>query len=169
MPADASTIIYLAKADAFGPAATCMGEIIVGSAVWRESVEAGERRGAIEVARIRVAAESGHLKRIALSATAEAKSREIAKRYALGSGESEVLALARRGGWVLMDEGRGTRVAEWLGIIPVSTLHIPVVGGARHRLSNPGALELLRRLAVVVGARADLVLRLEEIIRRSTA
>jgi len=91
-----------------------------------------------------------------------------AGRFRLGAGESEVLASARRGGEVLVDEGRATRVAESLGLVPVSTLFIPVLGVVRGQLDLPSARDLLHDLAVVTGARADVVLRLERIMRRWT-
>ncbi|MBI5709836.1 MAG: hypothetical protein HZC42_05935 [Candidatus Eisenbacteria bacterium] len=167
-PADASTLIYLAKAEAFELAWKCVGRLAVPPSVWRESVEAGDRKGAVEVARIRLAHESGLVRRVQLSTRTATRAREIAARYLLGSGESEVLALGGRGGRVIVDEGRATRVAESLGLVPVSTLFLPVLGAARGRLGEPSAVELLRRLAGITGARADVTILLERLIRRNS-
>jgi len=165
-PADASTLIYLAKAEAFELAWKCVGSLAIPPSVWRESVESGERRGALEVAVIRLAHEKGSIKRIEPSAREAARARELAARYLLGMGESEVLAMGRRGGRVMVDEGRATRVAEALGLIPISTLLLPVLGTAQRGLDGSLAVDLLHRLAIVTGARADVTLRLEQLIRR---
>lgn len=165
-PTDASSLIYLAKAEAFEPVRACVGRLVVPPSVWRESVAAGERMGAFEVARIRLAQEDGIVKRVELSERFGVRAREIAARYLLGSGESEVLALGRRGERVIVDEGRATRVAESLGLMPASTLFLPVLGATGGRLDATSALDLLHRLAVVTGARADVTLRLERVLRR---
>jgi len=165
-PIDTSSVIYLAKAGAFEDACRCVGSLRIPPAVWREAVEAGEARGAPEVAEIRVAVREGRLELATPSARIARRAREIASRHALGSGESEVLALARRGGRVIVDEARATRVAESLGLTPISTLFLPVLGVAEGRLALTAARELLHRLAGVTGARADVVLRLEQALRR---
>src|SRR6266540_1500479 len=79
VPGDASTLIYLAKADAFTEASTCIRTILVTPAVWREAVEEGERIGAPEVGRIRAAQERGLLRRVALSPDAEGRASRVAR------------------------------------------------------------------------------------------
>jgi len=167
LPADASTLIYLAKAEAFEMAWRCVGRLTIPPSVWRESVEAGERRGAVEVARIRWAHEKGLVIRVPLSSSTARRAREIADRFLLGSGESEVLALGRRGGRVIVDEGRATRVAESLGLVPISTLLLPVLGATRGRLTERSAIAMLHRVASATGARADVTFLLEQLIRRN--
>jgi predicted nucleic acid-binding protein len=166
-PGDSSTLIYLAKADAFGEVANCLAAILVPPAVWREAVEAGERRGAPEVTRIRSAEHAGFLRRIELDANLRQLADTIADEYRLGAGESEVLAVGATLGRGVVDEGRASRVARSLGILPISTLFLPVLGRQRRGLGEREALQLLWRLAVVTGARADVVFVIEQHIRRS--
>jgi predicted nucleic acid-binding protein len=165
LPCDASTLIYLAKADAFAEGARCLGPLVVTPSVWREAVE-GERIGAADVPRIREAERSGILHRLVLDESDQQLAESIATEHRLGAGESEVLALGRAIGRAVVDEGRASRVAESLGITPISTLFVPLVGLREQLLSQREALDLLRRLAVVAGARAEVVFALEEELRR---
>jgi predicted nucleic acid-binding protein len=160
-PADASSLIYLAKADAFSEAGRCLRTILVPPAVWEESVEAGTRIGAPEVSTIRTAADRGILRRLELSVEHETLASTIASGYRLGSGESEVLAIGTEIGSAIVDEGRATKAAAQLGITVVSTLFLPVVGNQRSRLTEEEAIALLRRLAAATGARADAVYAIE--------
>jgi predicted nucleic acid-binding protein len=141
-PADASTLIYIAKADAFGELAKCLRHLLAPPGVWREAVVEGERIGATEVSRIR------------------------AVENRLGTGESEVLAVGTSLGQVIIDEGRASRVARALGLIALSTLFLPILGCRSGRLPAADAVIVLRRLAAVTGARSDAVQKLEEELRR---
>ncbi len=161
VPGDASTLIYLAKADAFAEASVCIGTILVTPSVWREAVEEGDRIGAPEVGRIREAAERGLVRRVELSAGAGAEAEAIRASHRLGLGESEVIALGRASGWAIVDEGRASRVARSLGIRTLSTLFLPVMGHRRGQLARQEAVALLRRLAVVANASAEAVLAIE--------
>lgn len=165
LPGDASTLIYLAKANAFDEARACLDAILVPPAVWRESVEAGERIGAPEVGRIKEAVEAGFLRRVELREDVEEIANRIAAEHRLGPGESEVLALASGRCRAIVDEGRAARVARSLGITAVSTLFLPVLGRQRGGLAAEDAVRLLHRLAVVAGARADAVLMIEMYLR----
>lgn len=166
LPCDASTLIYLAKADAFSEAVRCVGPLVVTPSVWREAVEEGERIGAPEVPRIREAEMEGLLHRVDLDETEQKLAESLAVEQRLGAGESEVLALATTTGQAVIDEGRASRVAEAVGITPVSTLFLPLVGRQQRALQTREALALLRRLAVVTGARAEVVFRLESELRK---
>lgn len=159
---DASTLIYLAKADAFETAAKVVSPILVPPAVWREAVEEGERIGAADVPRIQEAAEEGFIVRLELPSKEGALSASIATQYRLGLGESEVLALAMRTGRAIVDEGRASRVAHELGIAATSTLFLPLLGRRSGTLERDEAIELLRRLAIVTGASADAVFAIEQ-------
>lgn len=166
LPADASSLIYLAKADAFEEVALCVPTIQVPPAVWREAVEDGERIGAIEVPRIRDALEVGSLQRFALSESQIRLAGVLASENRIGGGESEVLAVASPGTRVILDEGRASRVARNLGVIPIPTLFLPVLGLGARDLAYEEALNLLRRLAAVTGARSDAALLLEQELRK---
>src|SRR5438552_1395668 len=103
-PADASSLIYIAKCDAFDEVARCVSHFLITPSVWEEPVEAGERIRAPEVSRIRKAHRSGLLRRIPLNEDEMKVARSWAKTYRLGRGESEVLAVARRVGRCVIDE-----------------------------------------------------------------
>jgi predicted nucleic acid-binding protein len=160
-PADASSLIYIAKADAFGGVARCVRKLLAPPAVWREAVVDGERVGAAEVPRIRAAEAASGLERVALSASEQRLAGTIAVENRLGSGESEVLAIGLSLGRAVIDEGRASRVGRALGIIAVSTLFLPVVGWRSGGLARRDAIALLRRLAAVTGARSDVVQEIE--------
>ena len=166
LPADASSLIYLAKADAFEEVALCVQMIQVPPAVSREAVEEGERIGAPEVPRIHDALDAGALERVALSAAQSRLAGTIAAENRIGSGESEVLALARPGHRVIVDEGRASRVAQVLGVVAIPTLFLPLIGHRSGDLGFDAALNLLRRLAAVTGARSDTALAIEQELRK---
>jgi predicted nucleic acid-binding protein len=168
LPADASTLIYLAKADAFDEAAACVSRILVPPSVWREAVDEGERIGALEVPRIRAAAEAGVLARVDPSEAELARASALAAQYRLGAGESEVLALAMPARRAIVDEGRAARVAQSLGIVPVSTLFLPVLGRRAGTLDARTAIAMLRKLAGVIGARAEAVFAIEQELRKES-
>src|SRR5438132_3605377 len=143
VPADVSSLIYLAKADAFEEIQHCVSRIAATVAAWREAVVEGERIGAPEVPRIRAAESCGGLVRVQLSERARAIADAIASEHRLGRGESEVLALGLEGGRAIVDEGRATRVAAALGIVPISTLFLPALGRQTGQLRLDEAIHLL--------------------------
>lgn len=167
-PGDASTLIYLAKADAFADARCCIDGILVPPSVWREAVEDAERLSYPDVPRIRAAAEDGFVLRVELDEAVQALAGTIATEYRLGVGESEVLALGRDAGLALLDDGRAARVATTLGIVPISTLFLPVLGCRGGGLDRAAAIGFLRRLSIVTGARAETVYEIEGFIEEVT-
>ena len=167
-PADTSTLIHLAKADALAIAHGVLGPLAVTPAVWREAIESGERKGAGDPARIRSAVEEGLLIRVELNDKQVRRAAGIARDYRVGRGESEVMALTAAGSRVLLDEGRGTLAAQALGLVPVSTLYIPLFGYWTSTLERAEALRLLRALASVTGARAVEVIRLEALLMETS-
>lgn len=167
-PADASSLIYIAKADAFEEIMSCIEGIDVPPGVWREAVDAGERIGAAEVPRIRDAEARRFLKRLSLDEDQVTLAASIASEHRLGRGESEVLALAQPGLRAIVDEGRAARAARDLGIVVVSTLFLPVLGRERGGLTASEAVALLRRLAVPTGATAAAIYAIEDHLRTDT-
>ncbi|MEX2194433.1 MAG: hypothetical protein WD844_04030 [Thermoleophilaceae bacterium] len=164
---DASSLIYLAKADGFADAAECVARLSAPPAVWAEVVDAGRHIGAPEVGRIVAAHEAGFLARADMAGGLGARAAALAAEHRLGRGESEVLAAALPDQPVVVDEARATRIARSLGLVPISTLRLPVLGVRRGTLDPTRARALLRRLAAVTGARADAVFAIEEQLRES--
>jgi predicted nucleic acid-binding protein len=164
VPADASSLIYVAKCDSFREVQVCVPLILVSPSVWEEAVDAGERIGAPEVALIKAAAETGWLQRATLETGTARLARSLAAGERLGRGESEVLALGRLVGRCIIDEGRAARVAASMGIASVPTLLLPALGYRSDRLGRSEAIELMRCLAVVTGATAAVVFAAEELL-----
>ncbi len=164
LPGDASTLIYLANANAFSDARRCLERIIAPPGVWREAVEDAERLAYPDVPRIRGAVEDGFVLRVELDDDAQLLAGTLATEHRLGVGESEVLALGLDTGRALLDDGRAARVATTLGVEPVSTLFLPVLGCIVGGLGRDAAIAFLRRLAIVTGARAETVYRIEAFI-----
>jgi predicted nucleic acid-binding protein len=104
--------------------------------------------------------------RVELTGQEEALAGSLAGDHRLGRGESEVLALGRRLGRAIVDEGRASRVAAALGIRRVSTLFLPVLGAQGRAMTRADAIAFLRRLALATGARAEAVYAIEEFLRR---
>jgi predicted nucleic acid-binding protein len=153
-PADASSLIYLAKADAFPALAPVVGSLLAPPEVWFEAVEEGERIGAPEVPRIHEARELGLLDRVSLDAS-ERRQGDRLREQGLGRDECEVLAIGARTQTVVIDEGRGSRIARARGLEPISTLQLVVLAFRRGSLDARRAHELARELAGVMNVTAE--------------
>ncbi|MBI4612292.1 MAG: DUF3368 domain-containing protein [Planctomycetes bacterium] len=97
------------------------GQIQIPDAVWREVVEeGGGRPGSVEIARadwvVRIAVADAQLARVL--------------RQHLDDGEAEALALAREKGAerVLLDERPARTTAKTMGLVPLGTLGILILG-----------------------------------------
>lgn len=163
IPADASTLIYLAKADVFQQVAF-LAPILCTPGVWRESVEQGRRVGATDVEAIEDAERQGLIKRTGLDAAIARKARRLATDKALGVGESEVLAMVGGGEMVLLDEGRATRVAMALGLTPISALLVPILGVWLGHLTILEARNLVRLIAVPSSVKSATLLKIELVL-----
>jgi predicted nucleic acid-binding protein len=166
LPADASTLIYLAKARAFDVVTACEMALLAVPGVWREAVEDAEAAGYADAAAIREAGRVGRVRRLDLHADQEQRASEIASTHRLGQGESETLAVAGSGERVLVDDGRATRVARALGLVPLSTLFLPVLAVRSGGMERRDALTRLHSIATAANARAETVITLETWIRR---
>jgi predicted nucleic acid-binding protein len=166
IPADATTLIYLAKARAYDVITASQLTLLVPTGVWREAVEDGEAAGYMDAAAIREAERASRVRRLELVADQEQRASEIASTHRLGQGESEALAAAEPGGRVLVDDGRATRVAQALGLTPLSTLFLPVLAARVGGMTRRDAVARLRSIATAANARAETVITLEAWIRR---
>lgn len=168
LPADATTLIYLAKADQFAVVPQCGFALLCPPAVWREAVEEGEASGYGDVSSIRDAEQSAWIRRTDLTKDDERAASTIAMSHRLGHGESEVLALGRAAGRVVVDDGRAARVAESMGIQPISTLFLPALAVLRGNLDRSAATVALRAIARAASARAEAVIEIERLIGGET-
>jgi len=164
VPSDATTLIYLAKANEFELVPRCSIRLIATPAVWREAVEDGEAAGYADASLIRDAEKADRVVRVELSRSEAQAASTIASTHRLGQGESETLAIAIPDGRVLVDDGRASRVAMALGFRPISTLFLPLLAVQRRGLEASEAKTALRRLAQVASARAEAVIELERLI-----
>lgn len=166
-PVDASALIYLAKAKGLPAANAALGPLLVPSAVWAEVVIAGARRGNREVDDVRTAEGSGQVRHVELPAGVRKRAAGIASRLGLGAGESEVLAMGRDHGLVLLDEYRATRAGKSLGVITLETLLVPALCVQSRVLDAPAAVTLLHEIARHTTVRAEMVLRVERLIEEA--
>ena len=166
IPADASTLIYLAKAGCVDLAARCAGGLLATPGVWREAVDDGEIRGAPEISALRQSERAGTIRRVPLDAGQARRAKEIAAGYRLGVGESEVLAIGADVRFALVDDARAARVARSIGLSVASTLAVPLIGVHAGVVDTGAAVEMLDRLAEVTHARADAYHRVLREIRR---
>jgi predicted nucleic acid-binding protein len=167
VPADASALIYIAKAGAFAEAVTILGSIEAPEAVWAEAVTSGQRRDIADTAIIVSAQEKGLVLRRSLSPTEDKAAHGLARTFGLGRGESQVLAIAGRGSRLLLDDRRAIRAAVALGLSPIATAALPAFGFREGRLEADPALAMLRRLGRVIALRAEILLTLEAVIREA--
>ena len=165
VPADASSLIYLAKGDAFGPLVPVVRRLLVPPAVWFEAVEEGERIKAPEVPRIRRAEEHDLVARMSLRPSERTEAKRL-REQGLGRGECEALALGARGRTVVIDEGRGSRVARARGLEPISTLQLVVLALRGGNLDGRQARELARELAKFMNVTADVLTAVERRLTR---
>lgn len=164
VPVDASSLIYLAKADAFREAHSSVGVLSAPPAVWREAVEAGIDKGIADPQRILSAQRAGWVRATPIGTQREQAARVLAGQYRLGHGESQVLVMGRRAARVVLDDRRAVRVAVALGYMPVSTVLLPVLGVRERGLSRQVAMDMLKRLAAVIALPALQLQRLEAML-----
>jgi predicted nucleic acid-binding protein len=146
-PVNASSLIYLAKANALRVAAEYLGTLLVPPAVWREAVEAGEKRGRPDAAAIRIALEHGVVRHTPLVQKESERAERIARAFGIGAGESQVLTLGAEREVVLLDEHKATRAAGHLGILSIRTIVLPALCAQAGLLDRAGALALLDELS----------------------
>lgn len=166
-PADASAIIYLAKSGGLPAAHACLGTLLLPPSVWGEVVDAGLRRGSVEVLGVRSAADNGLLKSVTLEPVFRRRAHKLAAQFGLGAGESEVLALGAVHELVLLDEHRATRAGKALGVTSIETILIPALCVRAGVLDAEAARTLLHSIARHTTVRAEMVLKVEQLIQEA--
>ena len=169
IPADASAVIYLAKAGGLAAASACFGPLIMAPAVWEEVVERGGKRGSADVPLVLEAEKAGHVRKVILSPAQDRRVITQFEEFQLGPGETEMLALASDHGWVLVDDLRATRASQQLGIQSVGTIVVPAVCVQTGVLEPEAGRELLYGIARHTTVRADMLRRVEQMITEARA
>ena len=164
VPADASAVIYLAKAKGLAVARACLGPLLMSPTVWNEVVVAGARRGRTEVSAVEKAALDGDVHRVAVDGGLRRRARQLASRFGLGAGESEVLALGLQFNLVLLDEHRATRASRALGVFSIETAYVPAVCVQAGVLDSPAGLELLHAIGRHTTVRSELLVQITRLI-----
>jgi predicted nucleic acid-binding protein len=91
---DASSLILLGKLERVDLVSALYGETLITPWVWQEAVTVGKDTGAMDAALIEKAAQTIEFSRVRLT-TAEKKLAEQLKSSGVGSGEAEVLSVAK--------------------------------------------------------------------------
>ena len=133
-------------------------------AVWAEVVVAGLRAGRTEVAAVEKAVEDGHVQQAVFGGAMRKRAHRLAQQFGLGAGESEVLALGHDHELVLIDEHRATRAARVLGVCSIETALVPAFCVQTGVLDAATALELLDAIGRHTKVRAELVIRVRQLI-----
>lgn len=165
LAADSSALIYIAKADAFDALGEIGVTLVVVPGVWHEAVIEGRRGGHTDMARIEVAARRGRLRRVTVTAPQLERSVTVATEERLGRGESELIVYALAAQMrAIVDDRRAARAARARGVAAFSTLALGLLA-RRAALPLSRALDLTRALAVVAGARVDVLQEYERRVR----
>ena len=124
---DASPLIALAAVRQFDVLRALYGEVLIPEAVYEEvAVRGVGEPGSREVqARPWVRVEA-----------ASAPPPSLLKQLYLGEAEAITLATARSADWVLMDERRGRKAAEALGLRVIGTVGVLVEASRRHLIPD---------------------------------
>ena len=165
LAADSSALIYIAKAHVFDDLHAIGATLVVVPGVWHEAVVDGRRFGYADVGQIEAAGELGHLRRVQMRASQLELAETVATEERLGMGESQVIVYARATGLrAIVDDRRAARAARARGASAFSTL---ALGLLARRSGTPldRCLELTRALAVVTGARVDVLQQYERRLR----
>ena len=92
--ADASPLIVLAKLQHLGLLNDLYGEVLMGSVVKEETIDAGRAVHALGVEQLEVAMEAGWLQTVRLTVEERDLMQRLAERSRLDQGEAEAIALA---------------------------------------------------------------------------
>lgn len=163
--ADSSVLIALAKIGRLSALKVFGNEVLIGTAVREEVIDAGIAVGALEVHHIQQAMEDQWLKAVNLTTAQRGLLRQLRERTKLDPGELESLVLALSGHALLaIDDKEGRAIATTLGISHVGS------GGVLLQAFRLGALSLdefeesVRRLSMVLWLSPSVV---TELLRRA--
>lgn len=136
------------------------GKVMLTPRIWEEAIAIGKAIGAIDAAYLEKSARELHLARVRLTAA----EREIVRRLkqeGAGSGEAEVLAIAkRRKALAILDDKDARAFAVGLGVAHVGTVGVLYEAFLHRLISYEEIIELLEKLSKVAWITPDLLARI---------
>lgn len=136
------------------------GKVMLTPRIWEEAIAIGKAIGAIDAAYLEKSARELHLARVRLTAA----EREIVRRLKqerAGSGEAEVLAIAkRRKALAILDDKDARAFAVGLGVAHVGTVGVLYEAFLHRLISYEEIIELLEKLSKVAWITPDLLARI---------
>lgn len=161
---DASPLIYLTKMDKLAFLAQVMGPVAIPPAVYREAVEAGQRHGRPDAARIAAAIREKTVVRLDLTTQETQLTSGLGTDPRLGRGECEVIACAaHRRLRALLHDKKARRVASAHGVRTIQATDVLFLALLRRHISLTEFKRLLRDLTVLTGMDAATLLEREEL------
>ena len=143
--ADASPLIVLAKLQHLGLLNALYGEVLMGSVVKAETIDAGRTVHAMGVEQLEVAMEDGWLQVVHLTVEEQDLMQGLLQRSRLDPGEAEAIALARvRGVQLIVDDKEARNEAAASGIEHFGTAGTFLEAYLRQHL-DLGELEIMLR------------------------
>ena len=165
--ADASPLIVLAKLQHLGLLNALYGEVLMGSVVKAETIDAGRAVHALGVEQIEVAMEDGWLQTVRLTAKERDLMQRLTERSRLDQGEAEAIALASvRSLRLVVDDKEARNVAAAAGVEHVGTAGTLLEAYLQKRL-NLGELEvMLRNLSQILWLSPAVVVEILRLARK---
>ena len=143
--ADASPLIVLAKLQRLRLLNDLYGEVLIGPVVKAETIDSGKAIRASGVEQLEAALEAGWLRTVRLTAQERGLMHRLTRRFHLGRGEAESIALASvRELRLIVDDKEGRNVAVVAGIEHVGTVGAALEAYLRRHL-DLGELETALR------------------------
>ncbi|OIO93473.1 MAG: hypothetical protein AUK03_08205 [Anaerolineae bacterium CG2_30_64_16] len=161
---DASPLIYLAKMDQLAFLAQAVGPVAIPPAVYRETVEMGQRHGRPDAQRIVEAIQRQTVVPLELTAPEIQLADELGSEPRLGQGECEVIACAmQRHLRALLHDKKARRAASAQGVRTIQAADVLFLSLLRRHVSFAEFKRLLRDLAVLTGMDAATLLEREDL------
>ena len=166
---DASPLIVMAKLQRLQLLNDLHGDVLIGPAVKRETVDAGRIVSAWGVEQIEAALERGWLRMMLLTAEESGVMRRLTRSSGLGSGEAESIALAGvRRLRLIVDDKQARSVAAAAGIEHVGTAGILLEAYLRGRYDMDGLEAALGDLSRVLWLSPAVVAEVLRLAREAT-
>ena len=163
--ADATPLIALARIQRLELLRELYGQVLIGSVVKAETIDAGRSVRALGVEQIEAAVDAGWLTIAHSTDTEDDLMQRLSQRSRLHQGEAESIALARvRGLPLVVDDKEARSVARAVGVHHVGTVSVLLQAHLRHGL-GPDAMEhVLRDLGRTLWLSPSVV---AEVLRRA--